>query len=322
MAGVGSRRACETWIEDGRVRVNGALVTELGTKIQPGKDRVAFDGRPINPPSKHYYIALNKPRGVVSSRSDTHAAHLVTDLVELPSRPMLRPVGRLDQESEGLIFLTDDGDFLYKMTHPKYHVPKTYRAEVRGVPSTDALRRLRAGLMLEDGFARGAEDITVWPMRPSAPTGPARPGAGAEEETHDNSRSQIELTIFEGRNRQVRRMLAAIGHPVSKLTRVRIGAVRLTGLAPGAWRHLTPGEVAALGENHVQTAPSLHNKPAVPNNKAAVPNNKLAQEKTWQTATQPLKPPRAPSSPSSPRPTRPAPPRTSSRSPKKGSTTG
>jgi len=292
------------WIEDGRVRVNGEVVTELGTKIQPGVDRVTFDGRPVSPPSKYYYIALNKPRGVVSSRSDAHATVLITDLVELPSRPMLRPVGRLDAESEGLIFLTDDGDFLYKMTHPKYHVPKTYRAEVRGIPSDDALRRLRSGIMLEDGPARGAEDITVWPMRPSVPTVQGRPNAGEEGAAHDNSRAQIELTIFEGRNRQVRRMLAAVGHPVSKLTRVRIGAVRLTGLAPGAWRHLTPGEVAALGANHIQA------------------NSETQENKTWQTAKQHSRPPRAPSSPSSPRPTRPARPRTSSPSPRKGSTTG
>lgn len=291
------------WIEDGRVRVNDEVVTELGTKIQPGQDKVTFDGRPVAAPTKHYYIALNKPRGVVSSRSDAHAAHLVTDLVELPSRPMLRPVGRLDQESEGLIFLTDDGDFLYKMTHPKYHVPKTYRAEVRGVPGEDAVRRLRSGIMLEDGPARGAEDISVWPMRPVSPQAPGRVGGPPSSTAPDEGRAQIELTIFEGRNRQVRRMLAAVGHPVSKLTRVRIGAVRLTGLAPGAWRHLTPGEVAALGTAHAQTNPNTQEK------------------KQWQTGQQHLRPPRAQSSPSSSRPTRPAPPRTSSPSPKRGSMT-
>ena len=190
-----------------------------------------FNGRRVLSPSKRYYIALNKPRGVVSSRSDPHAGRLVTDLIDIGGKPMLRPVGRLDADSEGLIFLTDDGDFLFKLTHPRYHVPKTYRVAVQGVPNASNLERIRKGIMLEDGLTKPAENVRL--IRGKENTG----GGGVAE---------LELTIYEGRNRQVRRMFAAIGHTVTRLTRVRIGAVRLTGLPPGAWRHLTTAEVVAL----------------------------------------------------------------------------
>lgn len=300
------------------MRVNGEVVTELGTKITPGRDKVTFDGSLVRPPARRYYIALNKPRGVVCSRADAHAARLVTEFVELPSRPMLRPVGRLDAESVGLIFLTDDGDFLYHLTHPKYHVPKTYRAEVRGVPSPDAVGRLSRGMMLDDGPVAGAENVRVWakksvpaapPSTPqSAPVVPfsrnrfARPASDNKEDSSASpadvsgeGRAEVELTIFEGRNRQVRRMLAAVGHPVTKLTRIRIGDVRLTGLAPGAWRHLTPAEVQTLMQEASPKPPSPH----------------TTQENPSWPVPQHLKQPKAPSLPTSPRQARPARPRTS-----------
>ena len=190
-----------------------------------------YNGRRVRAPLKRYYIAMNKPRGVVSSRSDPHAGRLVTDLIDIGGKPMLRPVGRLDEDSEGLIFLTDDGDFLFKLTHPRYHVPKTYRVSVQGIPNASNIERLRKGILLDDGMTRPAENVRL--IRGKENTG----GAGVAE---------LELTIYEGRNRQVRRMFAAVGHTVTRLTRVRIGSVRLTGLPPGAWRHLTPAEVTSL----------------------------------------------------------------------------
>ena len=300
-AGIGSRRACEEWITQGRVRVNGLVVTELGTKVDPEADRVQFDGRIVRPPRRRYYLALNKPRGVVSSRADPHAGRLVTEMVDIGGNPMLRPVGRLDADSEGLIFLTDDGDFLFKLTHPRYHVPKTYRVQVQGVPNADALARLRKGIMLEDGLTRPAENVRL--LR-------------GKENVDGTGVGEVELTIYEGRNRQVRRMLAAIGHTVTRLTRVRIGAVRLTGLAPGAWRHLTPAEVLALTAGAPQSAQPKE---------AETLTQEHIQEQIQETepwpAPQPSTPPRALSSLSSLRTTRPLRPRTSSDSPKKDSTT-
>lgn len=284
-AGVGSRRACEEWIRQGRVRVNGQVITELGTQVDPQTDKIVFDGRPVVLPRKRYYIALNKPRGVVSTRADVHAARVVTDLVELQGKPLLRPVGRLDADSEGLIFLTDDGEFLHRLTHPRHHVPKTYRATVTGIPNAETLARLSQGVLLEDGLTAPAEGVHV--ARVNRPR-PGESGTGTAD---------IELTIFEGRNRQVRRMMAAVGHPVTRLVRIRIGAVRLSGLPSGAWRHLTAKEVEDLIHYQEKHSP-------------------------WPTEQSPSKPPKAPSSPGSSRPKRPLRPRTSSVSFKAASTTG
>jgi len=258
-------------------------------------DKVQFDGRLVRPPRRRYYLALHKPRGVVSSRADPHAGRLVTDLVDIGGKPMLRPVGRLDADSEGLIFLTDDGDFLFKLTHPRYHVPKTYRAQVQGVPNADALARLRKGVMLDDGMTRPAKNVRL--LR-------------GKENVDGSGVGEVELTIYEGRNRQVRRMLAAVGHTVTRLTRVRIGAVRLTGLPPGAWRHLTPAEVAALTAGIGSSA------------ETAATKTETKEEKPSWPEPPPSTPPKASSSPSSLRTTCPLPRPTSSSWPNKGSTTG
>ena len=273
-------------------------MTELGTKVDLDTDKVLFDGRIVRPPRRRYYLALNKPRGVVSSRADPHAGRLVTDLVDIGGKPMLRPVGRLDADSDGLIFLTDDGDFLFKLTHPRYHVPKTYRVQVQGVPNADALARLRKGIMLEDGLTRPAENVRLLRGKENVD------GTGAGE---------LELTIYEGRNRQVRRMLAAVGHNVTRLTRIRIGAVRLTGLPPGAWRHLTPAEVAAL------TAGAPQNAAGKETDQETDKEDHIEEKTPWPEPL-PSTPPKASSSPSSLRTTRPLLPRTSSPSPKKDST--
>ena len=288
--------------------------------MDPETDKIFFDSRPVHPPRKRYYLALNKPKGILSSRADPHAraGQLVTDLVDIGGKPLLRPVGRLDADSEGLIFLTDDGDFLFKMTHPRYHVPKTYRVSVSGVPSEDALKRLRRGIMLDDGLTKPAENVRLIRGKQSDSGG----GAGQGE---------VELTIYEGRNRQVRRMMAALGYTVTKLVRVRIGAVRLTGLPPGAWRHLTPGEIAALTQDlPAQRRAAETNKAAETkttdnqsqNNQSHSKQSDINEENTqpWP-ALQPSTQPKASSSPSSLRTTRLSRPQTSSRLPSKASTT-
>jgi len=296
-AGIGSRRTCEAWIAQGRVRVNGEVITELGAKADPETDKILFDNRIVRPPLKRYYLAMNKPKGIISSRSDPHghAGQMVTDLVDIGGKPMLRPVGRLDADSEGLIFLTDDGDFLFKMTHPRYHVPKTYRVAVSGVPSDDALKRLRRGIMLDDGMTRPAENVRL---------------VRGKQNPDGTGQGEIELTIYEGRNRQIRRMMAALGHAVTKLVRVKIGDVRLTGLPAGAWRHLTPGEITALTQEiTTQEAKQTKTQPTHQEENLPWPEPQLST------------PPKAPSLPSSLRTTRLSPRQTLSSLPKKASTT-
>ncbi len=219
-AGVASRRAAETLIADGRVSVDGALVTDPAHDV--GEDaRVALDGRPVEGAEPRVLYALHKPVGVVSTARDTHGRKTVLDLV--PARGLrLYPVGRLDADSSGLILLTNDGELANRLTHPRFEVPKTYRAKLAGPPVTDrALRSLRAGVQLEDGV-----------------TAPARARRVSEH--------VIELTIHEGRNRQVRRMCKAVGHSVVELTRIAFGPLELGELKPGAHRRLSEGELQRL----------------------------------------------------------------------------
>ncbi|MGH9055543.1 MAG: pseudouridine synthase [Acidimicrobiales bacterium] len=218
-AGLGSRRACEELIAAGRVLVNDEPA-RLGRRIDPAADRVSVDGVPVGVRPDLVYYLLNKPAGVVSTASDPEGRRAVTDLV--PSRPRLHPVGRLDADSEGLILLTNDGDLTFRLTHPSFGVDKEYLVDVAGAPARAALRRLREGVDLEDGR-----------------TSPARVSAVG--------RTGIRITVHEGRNRQVRRMCEAVGHPVLRLVRTRIGPLSAGGLAPGEWRELTTGEVRALG---------------------------------------------------------------------------
>jgi 23S rRNA pseudouridine2605 synthase len=241
-AGLASRRASEQWIVEGRVAVDG-VVAQLGASADPATQKITVDGRPLPPlPTRHCYVVLHKPRGYASTLSDPHAQHVVSELIDLPGRVMLRPVGRLDIDSEGLIFLSDDGDFINRMTHPRYHVSKTYVATVRGVPDAEDLDRLREGVYLEDGKTAPADSVALIGTFPATDT------------------SDIELIIHEGRNRQVRRMMSAIGHPVLRLVRTRIGAIGIKGLPSAAWRHLTPSEVTRLtadGETPVPAAPTI-----------------------------------------------------------------
>jgi 23S rRNA pseudouridine2605 synthase len=219
-AGVASRRSAEALIAAGRVSVDGALVTDPAHDV--GDDvRVALDGRPLDGPEQRVLYALHKPVGVVSTARDTHGRKTVLDLV--PARGLrLYPVGRLDADSSGLILLTNDGELANRLTHPRFEVPKTYRAKLAGPSIADrTLRALRAGVQLEDGI-----------------TAPARARRAGEH--------TIELTIHEGRNRQVRRMCKAVGHPVVELTRIAFGPLQLGELAPGAHRRLSDKEVQRL----------------------------------------------------------------------------
>lgn len=230
--GVASRRACEELVLAGRVSVNGAAVSELGAKVDPDKDHVAVDGVLVQPERSAVYIALNKPRGVLTSVADRFGRAVVTDLLRsVPER--VYPVGRLDKDSEGLLILTNDGQLAYRLTHPRYGVVKTYLVSVAGNPDSRSLDRLRNGIELEDGV-----------------TAPARvvrydvPGAAGRRD--GGRRTQWLVSIHEGRKRQVRRMFEAVGHPVNRLVRISFGPVSLSDLAPGSYRHLSSDEVQRL----------------------------------------------------------------------------
>lgn len=225
-AGYGSRRACEQLILQGRVRVNGQVVMQLGTQANPWTDVIEVDGKRVELPEKHTYILLHKPAGVVTTRRDAHAARTVIDLLQGVTAPVF-PVGRLDADTTGALLLTDDGELAYRLTHPRYGVTKTYLVEVRGEVGEEAIRRLREGVQLEDGLTAPAQ---VEKVRYIA----------------DRKTTLLRLTIHEGRKRQVKRMCQAVGHPVVRLHRERFGPLTLHSLPAGAWRHLTDEEVSAL----------------------------------------------------------------------------
>jgi 23S rRNA pseudouridine2605 synthase len=224
-AGFGSRRACEELIVAGRVTVNGSPA-ELGARVDPETDDVAVDGVPVSVREGLVYYLLNKPAGVVTTASDPQGRPTVIDLV--PLEPRVFPVGRLDADTEGLLLLTNDGDLTHRLTHPSFGVEKEYLVEVTGAPGAAAVNRLRKGVTLEDGL-----------------TAPARVGRVGT--------SALRITIHEGRNRQVRRMCAAVGHPVVRLVRTRIGPVADRALGPGQWRPLTQAEVRGLATAAART---------------------------------------------------------------------
>jgi 23S rRNA pseudouridine2605 synthase len=215
-AGVASRRGADELIRGGRVRVNGE-VAGLATRVG-GHDRVEVDGSPVTL-QELAYVLLHKPAGVVTTARDPHGRPTVVGLVELDRRVV--PVGRLDADTTGALLLTNDGPLAHRLMHPRFGVEKTYEVEVEGEPPAEALRRLRTGIELEDG--------------PSAPAEARRLGP-----------SRLELTLHEGRKHQVKRMCAAVGHPVTRLHRRAYAGLTLKGLAPGEWRELTPAEIEAL----------------------------------------------------------------------------
>lgn len=218
--GFGSRRVVEDMIEDGRVHVNGELAV-LGRRVDVATDLVEVDGVRVGVAPDLTYYLLNKPKGVVTTAADTHDRQIVTELV--PDEPRVYPVGRLDMDTEGLLLITNDGDLTHRLTHPSYGVEKEYLVEVDKDMSRGHLRRLREGVELDDGMTSPAKAQQVAP-------------------------NVIKLTIHEGRNRQVRRMCASLGFTVTRLVRVRIGALADRKLAPGQWRELELGEVRKLEE--------------------------------------------------------------------------
>ena len=217
-AGLGSRRACEELIADERVTINGQVAL-LGDRVDPDADEVAVDGVVVGVRPGLVHYLLNKPAGVVTTADDPQGRPTVVELV--PAEPRVHPVGRLDLDTEGLLILTNEGELTHRLTHPSFGVDKEYLAEVEGTPSRGALRRLREGVELDDGL-----------------TAPARVSLLSDH--------LLRITIHEGRNRQVRRMCEAVGHPVVRLVRTRIGPLTDRTLAPGAWRDLTGEEVHEL----------------------------------------------------------------------------
>lgn len=228
-AGVASRRAADTLIASGRVRLNGVVLTTLGTQLDPAKDRVEVDGRLVGVLEEQRYLLLNKPPGHVTTARDPRGRPTVLDLIG-PQGARLYPVGRLDMESEGLLFLMNDGPLAFRLTHPKYEVPKTYRAWTSTPPDDAAVQQLRKGVQLEDGWTAPA---TVQNL-------------GTTAMGHGDSSPALDITIHEGRNRQIRRMLEAVGYPVQKLRRIRFGPIELGNLSPGKFRSLTRSEIDEL----------------------------------------------------------------------------
>jgi len=232
-AGIASRRASEQLIAEGRVSVNGSTVREMGVKADLAVDDIRVDGRRIKGPQRHRYILLNKPAGYVTTRSDPQRRRTVLDLLA-GGREYVYPVGRLDYETEGLLVLTNDGDLAARLTHPRHGIERTYEARVAGIPDEAAIDRLRRGIPLD---GRRTQPAVVVLLNKAAAT---RHSGRKEPE------GLLRITIREGRNRQVRRMCEAVGHPVRQLARKRIGPLSDRQLKPGEWRELRPEEVRAL----------------------------------------------------------------------------
>lgn len=232
-AGVASRRAAETLIAQGRVTVNGTTVREMGVKADPAHDDIRVDGRRVKA-ERPRYILLYKPVGYVTTRSDPQRRRTVIDLL-VGVREYVYPVGRLDYDTEGLLLLTNDGDLAARLTHPRHGVERTYEARVAGVPDEAALDRLRHGIPLDGHRTLPADVVLLSGGRP------ARQGSAVQARD-----AVLRLTIREGRNRQVRRMCEAVGHPIQALRRTRIGPITDQRLKPGAWRDLTAAEVRTV----------------------------------------------------------------------------
>ncbi len=226
-AGITSRRKAEGLILQGRVSVNGKIVRELGTKAVLGRDEIRVDGKTIKPESEGVVLALFKPRRCVTTLHDPQGRRTVADFVnKFPMR--LYPVGRLDYDAEGLLLLTNDGELAHRLQHPRYKVPKTYLVKVRGQPPAEALASLQQGVNLEDGITAPAELIVV---------------------EDDQKATWLSLTLREGRKHQVKRMCAAVGHPVLRLRRTKVGPIELDDLRPGEIRRLKSREVRSLRKN-------------------------------------------------------------------------
>lgn len=238
-AGIASRRAADDLIRQGRVDLNGKTVTELGVKADPDRDDIRVDGRRVKGAPERRYLLLYKPRGVVSTRHDPQHRTTVADLVASAGvSGYFYPVGRLDYDSEGLIILTNDGEFAEKVTHPRYELERTYEAQVVGVPDERDLDRLRRGIIID-----GRRTL------------PARVNVLRSIPTRQGEQTLLELTLREGRNRQVRHMCDAIAHPVERLRRTRIGIITDRQIKPGQIRDLTPAEIRSITETAASRPP-------------------------------------------------------------------
>ena len=255
-AGVASRRLSEELILQGRVSVNGQTVTELGTKADPSVDEIKVDGRRIKTEQRKRYVLLNKPRGYITTRSDPEGRPTVMDLMK-GIKEYIYPVGRLDYDSEGLLLLTNDGELAARLTHPRHEVEKVYEARVKGVPDDRALDRLARGVPIDGRRTAPAK------IRASEPF-----ARGSGEQTI------VEISIHEGRQRQVRKMFEAVGHPVVRLKRVRIGPLEDPDMPVGHWRELTPQEVSRLRKASGLTAPHGSASPKARSDKGTKRNAK------------------------------------------------
>ena len=226
--GIASRRKCEEYISQGKVQVNGKVVTELGTKINPDKDTVKFDGKIVNQAKNLVYILLNKPIGYVTTADDQFGRDTVLDLVKVRERVV--PVGRLDMYTSGALILTNDGDFVYKVTNPKHEIEKTYTVTVNGIVKNNEVEQLRKGVTIDDYTTK-----------------PAKVKILKTDTEKDISR--LEITIHEGKNRQVRKMCEAVGRKVLALHRSKIGKIGVKDLELGKWRFLQKREVQELSKN-------------------------------------------------------------------------
>lgn len=230
-AGIASRRECESLIEAGEVAVNGHFITNLPVWVDPGTDRITVRGRPVRPVTDIVYVMLYKPRGVVCTNDDPEGRPRAIDLVQYPSNVRLFPVGRLDMDSTGLLLMTNDGELANRLTHPRYGAHKQYDVTVKGAVDDAVLDKLRRGVYLTDkvrGSGSRTDPVDVKLLR------------------RDRNRTHLLIELREGRNRQVRRMLARLDHPVKRLRRVQMGPLKLTHLKPGQWRELDDREIAAL----------------------------------------------------------------------------
>ena len=224
-SGVASRRKCEELILDGKVSVNGQIVKELGTKVNPAVDKVEYCGNPVFSSNKFVYILLNKPIGYVTTAKDQFDRDSVLDLVKVKERVV--PVGRLDMYTSGALILTNDGDFVYKVTHPKHEITKTYTVTVRGIIEKDAVEKLRNGVEIEDYKTRPAKVKIL-------------------KTDEEKNISRLEITIHEGKNRQIRKMCEAVGSKVVALHRSKIGDIGVKDLKLGTWRYLKDFEVKKI----------------------------------------------------------------------------